>query len=140
MARAVRRLTRITPRIEVRRYRSSVWVLTRSLDATADVVIDELNRRNVPVVRFDLNDVTVAAELSASGWVGQLRTSTRTARIEEAIGIYYRRPSRPAAPPGMDPQIGAWIETETRWGLRGLLVGLPRGLWVNWPPAVHAAE
>jgi MvdD pre-ATP grasp domain len=118
----------------------SVWVVTRSLDATADVVIDELNRRGVPVVRFDLNDITVAAELGDSGWVGQLSTPTRTTRIEEAMGIYYRRPSRPVAPPGMDPQIGAWIETEARWGLRGLLAALPRGLWVDWPPAVHAAE
>lgn len=118
----------------------SVWVVTRSLDATADVVIDELNRRGVPVVRFDLDEITVAAELVGRAWVGQLRTPTRTTRIEDAIGIYHRRPSRPAAPPGTDPEIGAWIETETRWGLRGLLATLPRGLWVNWPPAVHACE
>lgn len=118
----------------------SVWVVTRCLDATADVVVDELNRRGVPVVRFDLDEITVAAELVGSGWVGQLRTPTRTARIEETVGIYYRRPSRPAAPPGTDPEIGTWVETESRWGLRGLLAALPRGLWVNWPPAVHAAE
>jgi MvdD-like protein with pre-ATP grasp domain len=118
----------------------SVWVVTRSLDATADVVIDELNRRGVPVVRFDLNEITVAAELVGSSWLGQLRTPTRTARIEEAIGIYYRRPSRPTAPPGTDSEISARIETETRWGLRGLLAALPRRLWINWPPAVHAAE
>ncbi len=118
----------------------SVWVVTRSLDPTADVVIDELNRRGVPVVRCDLDEITVAAELTSSGWVGQLRTPTRTTRIEKAIGLYYRRPSRAAAPPGTDPEIGAWIEAETRCGLRGLLAALPRGLWVNWPPAVHAAE
>ncbi len=118
----------------------SVWVVTRSLDATADVVIDELNGRDVPVVRFDLDEITVAAELVGCRWEGQLRTPTRTARIEEAIGIYYRRPSRPVPPAGTDPEIGAWIETEIRWGLRGLLAALPRGLWVNWPPAVHAAE
>ena len=32
----------------------SVWVVTQRLDATADVVIEELNRRGVPVMRFDL--------------------------------------------------------------------------------------
>lgn len=118
----------------------SVWVVTRCLDATADVVIDELNRRNVPVVRFDLNEIRVAAELSGAGWIGLLRTPTRTARIEDVNGIYYRRPSGPAAPAGIDPAIGAWIETETRWGLRGLLAALPCARWINWPPAVHAAE
>lgn len=118
----------------------SVLVLTRRMDATADLVVDELNRRGVPVVRFDLGEVTVAAELVGSRWVGQLRTASRTTRLEDALGIYYRRPSQPAAPPGTDVQVGAWIETEARWGLRGLLAALPRGLWLNWPPAVHAAE
>ena len=117
-----------------------VWVVTHRLDATADVVVEELNYRGVPVVRFDLDEVTVIAELDGSRWVGQLRTPTRSATIEEAGGIYYRRPSRPTAPPGTDPAIGLWIEAETRWGLRGLLAALPRELWVNWPPAVHTAE
>lgn len=118
----------------------SVWVVTQRLDATADVVIEELNRRGVPVMRFDLGEIMVAAELVGSRWIGELSTPTRTARIEEVVGIYYRRPSRPSAPPGAEPEIGAWIETEARWGLRGLLAALPRELWLNWPPAVHAAE
>jgi protein-L-isoaspartate O-methyltransferase len=118
----------------------SILVLTRRMDATADLVVDELNRRDVPVVRFDLGEVTVAAELVGSRWVGQLRTASRTTRLEDALGVYYRRPSQPTAPLGTDPPIGAWIETEARWGLRGLLAALPRGLWLNWPPAVHAAE
>lgn len=117
-----------------------VWVVTRRLDATADVVIDELNGRGVPVVRFDLDEMTVSAELVGSRWVGQLRTPTRTARIEENAGIYYRRPSHPSAHPGANPEIGGWIEAEIRWGLRGLLAALPRERWINWPPAVHAAE
>ncbi|MGH4026381.1 MAG: MvdC/MvdD family ATP grasp protein [Pseudonocardiaceae bacterium] len=118
----------------------SVWVVTRRLDATADVVIDELNRRGVPVVRFDLGEITVSAELVGSRWVGQLSTKTRTARIEDTAGIYYRRPSPPTAPTGTDAEISAWVEAEARWGLRGLLAALPRHRWINWPPAVHAAE
>lgn len=118
----------------------SVWVVTRRLDSTTDVVIEELNRRGAPVVRFDLDEITVTAELDGSRWVGTLRTPTRTVQLAEATGIYYRRPSHPTAPSGTDPEIAAWIETEKRWGLRGLLAALPRGLWVNWPPAVYAAE
>lgn len=118
----------------------SVLVLTRRMDATADVVVEELNRRDVPVARFDWDEVTVSAELVGARWVGEVRTSSRVARLEDARGIYYRRPSRPTAPPGTDPEVGAWIETEARWGLRGLLAALPRRLWLDWPPAVHAAE
>ncbi|MBV9162376.1 MAG: hypothetical protein JO281_12665, partial [Pseudonocardiales bacterium] len=86
-------------------------VLTRRMDPTADVLIDELNRRAVPVVRFDLGEVVVAAELIGSRWVGQLRAGNWYARLEDTVGVYYRRPSAPTAPPGTDPQIGAWIET-----------------------------
>jgi hypothetical protein len=118
----------------------SVLVLTRRMDPTADVVVDELNRRAIPVVRFDWGEVAVAAELVGSRWVGQLRIGNRSARLEDTLGVYYRRPSQPTAPPDTDPHIGAWIEAEARWGLRGLLVALPRGLWVNWPPTVHAAS
>lgn len=118
----------------------SVLVLTRRMDPTADVVVDELNRRAIPVIRFDLGEVVVAAELVGSRWVGQLRAGSRCARLEDAVGVYYRRPSAPTAPSGTDPQVVAWVEAEARWGLRGLLVALPRGLWFNWPPAVHAAE
>ncbi|MGH3784565.1 MAG: hypothetical protein ACRDRO_29100, partial [Pseudonocardiaceae bacterium] len=32
----------------------SVLVLTRRMDPTADVVVDGLNRRAIPVIRFDL--------------------------------------------------------------------------------------
>lgn len=98
-------------------------VLTQRMDPTADVVIEELNRRAVPVVRFDLGEVVVAAELAGPRWVGELRAGSRCARLRDTVGVYYRRPSTPTAPPGTDPQVGAWIEAEIRWGL---LVVLPR--------------
>lgn len=90
------------------------------MDATADVVVDELNRRGAPVARFDLGEVVVAAELVGPRWVGQLRAAGRTARLEDALGVYYRRPSAPTAPPGTDPQVGAWIEAEARLGAAGV--------------------
>lgn len=115
-------------------------VLTQRMDATADVVIEELNCRGVPVIRSDLDKLTVAAELVGPRWVGELRVGGRIVRLEDVVGVYYRRPASPSVPPGTDPHIGAWIEAELRWGLRGLLVSLSRARWINWPPAVHAAE
>lgn len=119
---------------------SSVWVFTQRLDSTADVVIEELNRRGVPVARFDLDEITVTAELDGDHWVGSLSTPSRTVELDDVAGIYYRRPSPASAPPNVDPEAVEWVEAEIRWGLRGLLVALPRTLWFNWPPAVHAAE
>ncbi|MBB5159642.1 MvdC/MvdD family ATP grasp protein [Saccharopolyspora phatthalungensis] len=118
----------------------AVLVLTQRFDATADVVIDELNRRGVPLVRADLGDLIVSAELDGARWSGVFATRHHTVKLDDVTGIYYRRPTNPTAPEGVSGDAAKWIQTEQRWGLRGLLAALPRTTWVNWPPAVHAAE
>ena len=118
----------------------TVLVLTERFDPTADEVIDVLNRRGVPLVRVDLNEMQVAAELDDARWVGELRSPTHQTRLEDLCGIYYRRPSLPAAGPAVPSEMAEWVEAEVRWGLRGLLAALPHARWINWPPGVHAAE
>jgi hypothetical protein len=95
---------------------SSVWVFTQRLDSTADVVIQELNRRGVPVARFDLDEITVTAELDGDHWVGSLSTPSRTVELDDVAGIYYRRPSPASAPPNVDLEAVEWVEAEIRWG------------------------
>jgi hypothetical protein len=118
----------------------AVLVLTQKLDATADLIINELNQRGEPVIRADLSDIVVAAELDRARWVGTLTCRSRTVRLEEINSVYYRRPTVAKAPSGTDPRIGEWIETETRWGWHGLMAALPQHRWLNWPPAVRTAE
>ncbi|GAA2791443.1 MvdC/MvdD family ATP grasp protein [Saccharopolyspora taberi] len=118
----------------------AVLVLTQRFDATADVVIDELNRRGVPLVRADLGDLTVSAELDGPRWTGVLAAEHHAVKLDDITGIYYRRPTNPTAPDGVSREVAEWIEAEQRWGLRGLLAALTRETWVNWPPAIHAAE
>lgn len=119
---------------------STVLVLTERFDPTADEVIDVLNRRGVPLVRVDLNEIEVAAQMDGDRWVGQLSSPTHRARLEDLSGIYYRRPSSPAAGADVPSELAEWAQAEIRWGLRGLLVALPRDRWINWPPGIHAAE
>ncbi|MEU6701779.1 ATP-grasp domain-containing protein [Pseudonocardia sp. NPDC046786] len=118
----------------------TVLVLTNRMDATADVAIDVLNRRRNSVIRADIDELTVAAELSGSTWEGWISARGRTADLQELTGIYYRRPSPVSAPEGYAPEVARWIREERHWGLRGLLFALPRRRWLSWPPAVHAAE
>ena len=51
-------------------HNNTVLVLTQQLDFHADKVIAELNRRRVPVVRFDTADFPLRATLIAHSQAG----------------------------------------------------------------------
>ncbi|HSA50611.1 MAG TPA: ATP-grasp ribosomal peptide maturase, partial [Yinghuangia sp.] len=122
----------------------AVWVVTNDDDPTADLVIEELHRRAVPVVRFDSGHFP--ARLSASarigggdGWRGVLRTATREAAIDRVRSLYYRRPSGFAFP-HLDAEDARFATTQARYGLGGLIVSLPECLYVNHPNRIGDAE
>ena len=72
----------------------SVLILTHRFDPTADKVVDELNRRGVPLFRCDAAEfpegVSVSAELAGRHWSGHVRTVRRRLELDEVMGIYYR--------------------------------------------------
>ncbi|MEV5376950.1 MvdC/MvdD family ATP grasp protein [Streptomyces nondiastaticus] len=75
-----------------------VLVCTQDEDATADLVIAELNQRRVPVIRFDPGQdfpalVVLAARTGAGGWGGRLAIGQRTADLSAVRALYHRRPS-----------------------------------------------
>jgi ATP-grasp ribosomal peptide maturase len=121
-----------------------VLVVTQLDDATADVVVAELNRRAVPVVRLDPGDfpsaVTVSARVGGSGIVGELRTATRGAVLEGVRSVYWRRPSPYAAPAGLEGQDARWSVEQARYGLGGILAALPGARYVNHPWRNRAAD
>ncbi|GHA42920.1 ATP-grasp ribosomal peptide maturase [Streptomyces spiroverticillatus] len=119
-------------------------MVSRLDDVTADSVIEELNRRRVPVVRLDPGDfpaeVTVNARLDHDGMHGSLRTPTRLALLEEVQAVYWRRPRPYTAPPGLDEQSARWCREEARYGLGGILAALPHAHYVNHPVRNQEAE
>ncbi|RAJ47100.1 hypothetical protein K353_00301 [Kitasatospora sp. SolWspMP-SS2h] len=75
-----------------------VLVSTEVEDPTADLVVAELNRRRVPVLRFDPGRdfptrAALAASLTADGWSGSLTVGKRTADLSGVRALYHRRPS-----------------------------------------------
>ncbi|WP_405798356.1 MvdC/MvdD family ATP grasp protein [Streptomyces sp. NBC_01506] len=122
----------------------SVLVVTQADDATADMVIEELNRRRVPVVRLDPGDfptgLTVTARFGQDGLRGAARTATRVADLGGVRSVYWRRPRPYAAPPGPDEQTGRWCREEARYGLGGILAALPGAHYVNHPWRNRDAE
>ncbi|TQE15804.1 ATP-grasp ribosomal peptide maturase [Streptomyces ipomoeae] len=123
---------------------SPVLVVTRVDDTTADVVIEELVDRVVPVVRLDPADfpetVTVAARVEGSGLTGQIRTATRVASLDGIRSVYWRRPGPYSAPEGLDGQDAHWCADQARYGLGGILAALPYARYINHPRRNRAAE
>ncbi|WP_406226058.1 ATP-grasp ribosomal peptide maturase [Streptomyces albidoflavus] len=124
-----------------------VLVATETDDATADMVIGELNRRSVPVVRFnpaDLQDgtLTVSARFGTCPGVpvaGQVRTPSRTADLTRMRAVYWRRPDWPAyARLGADD--ARYAAAQARHGLGGTLYSLAGPRWVNHPLRNAAAD
>ncbi|MEU7182743.1 MULTISPECIES: ATP-grasp ribosomal peptide maturase [Streptomyces] len=120
-----------------------VLVVTRLDDATADLVITELNRRDVPVVRLDPGDfpdtLTLHASLGDGGMTGEALTGTRVVDLTEVRSVYWRRPS-PYVPAAGDGQDGRWCSEQARYGLGGVLASLPGAHYVNHPWRNRDAE
>ncbi|MEU8252413.1 ATP-grasp ribosomal peptide maturase [Nonomuraea sp. NPDC048916] len=120
-------------------------VVTSLIDETANMVIRALIERRVQVARVDPADIGTALTFSAvlgdgrDSWGGQLRTPSRDIALEEVGSVYYRRPSswRSSFP---DEQARRFADTETRYGLGGLLRTLPNCRYVNHPFATQKAD
>lgn len=121
-----------------------VLVVTQADDATADVVIAELNRRRVPVVRLDPGDfpaaVTVNARMDGLGLTGSMRTATRLAELNRVRSVYWRRPSPYAAPSGLKGHDARWCVEQARYGVGGILASLPNAHYLNHPWRNRDAE
>lgn len=122
--------------------RDAVLVVTGE-DTTADLVIGELNERNVSVVRFDLADfphaVAATAHYGGRAFAGSLMTESRHADLSAARAVYYRRPTTPSFK-GLNPQEALFSKDQARFGLSGVLAALPGCLQVNHPRLQMAAE
>lgn len=122
-----------------------VLVVTEADDSTADMVIAQLNRRGVPVVRFDPADIgtelTVSARIGTcpAVVVGQVRTPSRTLDLTDVRAVYWRRPRWPGFP-HLSADDAAFATAHTRMGLAGALFALEGPLWVNHPLRIVAAD
>ncbi|MFC3577799.1 ATP-grasp ribosomal peptide maturase [Streptomyces yaanensis] len=123
----------------------SVLVATEANDVTADMVINHLNRRGVPVVRLNPADIgpdlTVSARFgdSPAPVAGQVRTRSRTADLERVGAVYWRRPVWPAFEHLQDAD-ARFAAAQVRYGLGGTLYALQGCLWVNHPLRDAAAD
>jgi ATP-grasp ribosomal peptide maturase len=121
----------------------TVLVLTQQLDFHADIVIAELNRRSIPVVRFDTADFPLRAMLTAhsqtGSWDGAIVTEHRTIGFDQLGSIWYRRPTPFELDPTLSPSGKQFASAEARMALGGLLRCVDC-LWVNHPEKMVSAD
>jgi glutathione synthase/RimK-type ligase-like ATP-grasp enzyme len=124
-------------------HNKTVLVLTQQLDFHADMVIAELNRRSVPVVRFDTADfplrATLIAHSQAGWWNGIITTDNRTIEFDQIASIWYRRPTPFELDPTLSPSGLQFASAEARMALGGLLRSVDC-LWVNHPEKMVSAD
>lgn len=125
--------------------RRPVLVATEADDLTADMVITELNRRSVPVARFNPADIGAYLAVSArfgscaAPVAGQLRTTSRTVDLAQVRSVYWRRPVWPSFD-HLGSDDARFAAAQTRYGLGGTLYALDGPLWVNHPLRNAAAD
>ncbi|MFP8961556.1 ATP-grasp ribosomal peptide maturase [Streptomyces nanhaiensis] len=124
--------------------RGHVLVVAENLDASADLVVQALNDRKVPVMRFDIADFPRRITLTAGhdgrtpGWRGELSTGARAARLEEVRAVYYRRPGLPRVSPTVAEEYREWARAQALVGMVQVLSSLPV-VWMHHPDTYRAA-
>lgn len=122
-----------------------VAVATEADDQTADMVIAELNRREVPVVRFNPADIGEDLAVSArfgtgpASPAGQLHTPSRSTLLHDIRSLYWRRPTWPAFD-RLERADARFAAAQVRHGLGGILYGLRHCRYVNHPLRNFEAE
>lgn len=125
---------------------SSVVVITRDEDVTADLVCAELVAREVPVVRLDLADfperLTQVAYLvnGRAHWTGALVGRYRDVDLENVRSVWYRKPSTFRFHEAMTSTEQQWAAAEATNGFGGVLTALHSAAWCNHPHLSAAAE
>ncbi|MDQ8707272.1 ATP-grasp ribosomal peptide maturase [Streptomyces sp. LHD-70] len=122
-----------------------VLVVTALGDVTADLVVEELYGRGVPVVRLDPSaDFSCTAELSArierGAFAGAVTTETRHLDLSRVRSVYWRRPTPFAHPQEAETPEQRFAVEQSRHGYLGVLHALPGARYVNHPARNRVAE
>ncbi len=120
----------------------NVLILTQAVDAHANPVMQELERRCIQVLRFDLSEFPAQIEIASSlrsgqRWSGWLRYKGAIHTLEEIRSVWNRRPTNPDVSKAYIPPIRAFLNLENVRGVLGILHG---AFWVSPRSAIQAAE
>ncbi|WP_328492898.1 ATP-grasp ribosomal peptide maturase [Streptomyces sp. NBC_00414] len=118
----------------------TVLILTCEQDVTADMVVAELDRDAVPVVRLDPADlpgpVALSGEYVRGAFRGHLSAGGRLVSMGGLRSVWVRRPGAPASN-AAEPS--DWLTEESAQALYGMLRSTD-ARWMNHPDAARRAR
>jgi hypothetical protein len=124
---------------------STVLIITNEIDIHADAVVLEVNKRNVPVIRFHPDDFphacSVSIEVQDGSIEGEIVTSSRTVAFKDICAAWYRRPQSLFAGSGhpLSTQLNNYVKGQSMLTLRALCESL-QTLWVCHPHKLQRAD
>lgn len=124
---------------------STVLIITNDHDEHASAVIEELNKRNVPVFRFHPEDYPHACSVSVTisdGRIdGEIRTAGRQVEFDAICAAWYRRSRNLfGEPPSMTSErLDQYVKAQANATLTAVCHGL-QTLWVGHPYVLRRAE
>jgi ATP-grasp ribosomal peptide maturase len=119
-----------------------ILILTQELDPHADFVIEELNRRDLPVLRLHTEDFPQRCRLVAEKngkWSIELVYNGRPVDLASVTGVWYRRPTPFAFAPTLTAAERQYAQAEATMAMGGLLKVLDC-VWVNPPDRMAVAN
>jgi ATP-grasp ribosomal peptide maturase len=118
----------------------TVLILTCTQDVTADLVVDRLDARGVPVVRVDPAElprtVGLSGEYGSGTMRGTLSVDGRHVGLGALRSVWVRRPGVPGS---TAEHASAWLAQEASQALYGMLRG-SGARWMNPPEAAYLAR
>ncbi len=124
---------------------STVLIITNEIDIHADAVVLELNKRNVPVIRFHPGDFphacSVSIEVQDGSIEGEIVTSSRTVAFKDICAAWYRRPQSLFAGSGslLSTELNNYVRGQSMLTLKALCESL-QTLWVCHPGKLQRAD
>lgn len=103
----------------------SVVIITAESDGTADAVVRQLAKRDVTVVRGDIDALRIDGEKISNGLH---ETDVRT-----ITGVWWRKPTVARPPETAPVDAATWRRLEHQHALLGCLQALAQAVWVNRP-------
>lgn len=114
-------------------------VVTERGDLTADWLVLELKRRDVPFLRFNTEDYPQHVGLTWRPDRTELAFGGRCLALEDVDAVWWRRPVPPRMPADLPPAQAQWAAREAQEALMGAWRTLD-AFWVNHPDRNRLAE
>jgi glutathione synthase/RimK-type ligase-like ATP-grasp enzyme len=124
---------------------STVLIITNDDDVHADAVIEELNRRDVPVFRFNPEQFPHSYSISIEvrdGYIdGEIRTTDQRVALNDICAAWYRRSRNlfAATPELVVGKLDNYVKVQAMATMAALCEGL-QTLWVGHPHKLRRAD